>query len=347
MNKTEFIDALQRIAPALCSKGPVPVLSCFCFDEETATTYDNIVALQIPLKSSIVGGIQGQTLLNFLRASNGKTLKFSHVENQVKFTVGRAQLKMEMLPPDDFVFVFPERKDIIELPINKDFVDVLSKNLISMGEDLAQPWRMGITLLFTENSLILFSSDNITAAQSIISLECPKELVGFSLVLSPRFCSLLTKLSSNDEPELFILAKEWIEIDFKSGLRLFSRTIQDVRVDKYVSLFERIESKERTVSFPEDFQNCLARALVVLDQPQNQLSTMSLDKGKLMLFSKSLIGDIQDELDYEGEHLKTTVKCSPALLKRALKFTDKFCVIPDIGIIMEGDSFLYLVAVVN
>jgi DNA polymerase III sliding clamp (beta) subunit (PCNA family) len=350
MNRIETTEALKKASPALANNGIVPALECFLFEEKTITAYNDVLAIQLPCASGVSGIVQGKPLISYLNSLSAEEVKISKKDSNITFFVGKARLKLPISPVEDYPFTFPDDNipECIELPIDKVFLNALRKASISMGLDPAQPWRLGVTILFAKNKMFLFASNNITVTQVTLDLEAPKELIGTAVVLPPKFVTTL--LSLGDEVEYLLLTKEWIQAQNDEGLKIFSRSVQDARPDSYTEIFEGIMTKEIDDKFlviPEELEEGLGRAMIILDNAMDKFGAMIIENGALKLATKSSIGEARDEMKLKGKHEDIDIRFSPGLLEPGLKHALNFCVIPETAIVLQGNGFVYLVSVVQ
>jgi len=246
----------------------------------------------------------------------------------------------------DFVFELPNTKNAIELELEALVSSAFRICTASMGLDPAHPWRLGVTLFFEANAMHFYASDGFSGTRVVVSCEGLDPWAGTTVVMPPRFVELFIDASKRDEPSLLLIAKEWVEVTFKSGLRLFSRTVGEGDIEKFKGAFTTSITKGRDMNpqaLPEGFTGYLDRALVVLEGQTDKVATFTILDGKLRITAESSIGKFDDEVSFEG-HKNITVKASPELLKAALEGVEKMS-FTDQCVYLQGPGFVRVVRV--
>lgn len=332
MKRVELVAALKRVEPALATHELIPVFTCFRFDGKTVVAYDDVVGLRVACAFPFQGGVAGRVLVDFLSAARGKDLSVTTTKagendgdhsTNFELKVGRAKLKVPVVPLEDFLFKFPATKGADEVEVDEEFVAALERASSSMGKDPVHPWRFGVTVRFQNDSVLFYSTDNVSAGKVVMPY---KGLGGVrSTILPPRFVELLVKSMADDTVDHLYLGKGWAQADFRSGMRLMSRTVDQVEVKAYEKLFSSVDDAAKDIEVPNGFENALNRALVVLGhlKDEEKAMIMTVKEGKLRLNALSAIGEVNDLLRVPG-HPDVTITASPEQLKKALPYVNHF-----------------------
>jgi len=345
MDRKELLDVLNDVSPALSGKDFVPVFSCFCFDGDNVTAFDDVVALQRPFLFPLQGAIRGSVLLSFLKVSRAKDIEFEQHDTSVHVKAGRSKLDLPFIPKDKFVFEFP-KEDATAFDLNADFLLAFDKTMVSMGLDPARPWRLGITLSFKENYVSMYSSDNITIALGDVPFSYPKELEGTAVVVPPRFCKLLSDYSNTATAVKMKVTAGWVECIFDGSIRLFSKTVGGVDVaqfEKMVKVCMEGSAKDGA-PIPKGFESTLDKAAILLEDSQEKFADFSVQDGRLSVHAKTKLGELEDILTLEHPNVK--VKVAPALIKRTLKFAQGIAISPQCLTIFS-ENFLNFISVAS
>lgn len=352
MERSKVVDVLKKVEPGLAVKDLIPVFSCFCFSQGTVLAYNDVVALEHPLDSPIRGAVRGKVILDWLAASRAKDLKVEQEDSTVTIRAGRAKLDIPALPEADFLFKWPKQKGFSEIDLDSAFLEGLRKAMISMGTDPTHPWRLGVTVAFwgegKKCGVLFYSSDNKSATRVNVPLkeDGPSDLV---VILPPRLCELLVTLGRTDSPRKLLVTSKWVECQFKSGLRLFSKTMSNADVSTFETIFggAKGKAKSRLISLPKGLDRCLERAQVVLPFAAEPFSRVVIDGGKLVISTRSSAGDVRDALNIE-DHEDCDVMLSPELVRRALPHAEKFCALPtDSCLMFTSKGYEHLVTLVE
>ena len=340
MDRTELVARLERINPALATKEIVPTLTCFCFREGQAESYDDILGLRTDLDLGFEGGLKGSVLLNYLKASRAKEVIIEPENGAVKLKLGRSKLELPLVPAEDFVFQFPPLEDGIEFPITQDFLEVLRPAAISMGVNPSHPWRLGVTVSFQRGSVNLYSCDNPTISHVEAKISVPKELVGSVLILPPRLVDQL--LSRGASPSKLYFGPGWVQAGYKdSSTVLFARGIDDVRVEEFEGLLQQSTS-DKVYDIPDAMAGALDRVMVVLANSTDKYADITVKAGRLYMVSQSILGGVKES--FKTNHPDVEARASAEFLRRAIKHASQFH-IHDNYIVFRGDKgFTHIVA---
>jgi DNA polymerase III sliding clamp (beta) subunit (PCNA family) len=353
MNRTELLNTLKQVEPALATKDFIPVYACLCFTGKTVFAYDDVVALEAPLDGKTVGGVRGRLLLDWLGASRARELEVTQEkEGELLIKAGRAKLTAPLCGVDDFVFEWPkeDKADVSTLELKPEVRSALQKASVSMGSDPSHAWRCGVTMEVLADALVFYSSDNKTASKVSCKFSSPKKAVGKKVLLPPRFCELLINIGAGDKPEKLMFTSEWVETIFKSGVRLFSRCMDAVKLKTYEKIFTQTidaENAPKMVAIPKGFEQALERALVVARFAEDPHTELTVKDGKMVMKTKSPAGDVRDSCDV-GNHPDATERLAAEFIQRALPYADKFCIVPGKSCFaLRGSGFKHLISVVS
>lgn len=348
MKRTDLLEALRRVAPALANRKFVPIMSCFCFTAKEVVAYNDTVALGAPLASGLSGGLEGEVLLRWLGESRAPEVEISQDKKRVQLKASRSRLELKAMPPDAFVFEWPKVPEAdISLPLADELLEAIKKCCVSMGNDPSQPWQTGITVAFDKRQVRLYSTNNIAAFMTAIDLKVPKALRKLVLLLPPAFCSLLVATAGRDEAKDLLVDNAWVIARFASGLRLFGRVSTEASLEDYSSIFsDKLagQAEALLVPVPSGLTSTLARNRVVLNG-NDKFSQMVISEEKLVVSSKG-IGQVTDKVRMPGHH-DCKIEMSPEVLSSALEHAKKLCFIEGKCAVLRGKGFTRVVAVVT
>jgi DNA polymerase III sliding clamp (beta) subunit (PCNA family) len=344
MVREEFLAACKRVSAAISGRDLIPVFSCLCFGEKSVHAYDDVVALQFPLVSGLSGGIRGSLLLGWIGEAKAKELEVSQEGDNVTLKAGRAKLVTPIIASEDFLFKPPAREDASQRALDAEFLDALAKASISLGRDPSHPNRLGVTVVFSDEGSLFYSTNDRTACRVKIGKPASDAI---PVVLPPRFVELLGDVGKSDAPTKMYLTKDWVEVKFTSGLRLFSRTMSTSDVDAFKNIFTA-SKMPYSVAVPKGFDRALQRAQSVVSYAKDPFTKITADGNRLKLATKTPAGNVFDAVplaeEIEGGQ---SIEVLPDLVAKGLPHAEKFCILPD-RIVMTGASgFTYLVSNVS
>jgi hypothetical protein len=349
MIRTDFLDLLRRLSPALAKKDFVAIFQCFCFTGEEVYAYDDTLAIKAPCPTEFSGGVSGSMLLGFLAASRIKEIEILVEKEEITFKAGRSRMKAALVDPDEFLFEDPGEKGTT-LEIGGDFISAVAAALPFMGTNPSQPDLLGLTLVIGKTSYI-YASDNLTAVREAVEMKnLPKGAEKIILALSPRFCSLLVANHAKDPVKSLTLGKTWSRAEFSSGLTIYAPCVGEPSKEKYEEMFADILSGEagEFIDIPKAFGRCCDRAIVGTGGSSEVLTLIRYQKkGRLSLVTQNPGGEIRDTLKLKAPWADLQASIPAETLARAAERSETFCIVPGAYIAFRSESRIQIAAVVN
>lgn len=345
MKRADLLASLQRVQPALATKDFVAVFACFCFTKESVFAYDDVVAMQYPCKAPIKGAVRGEVLLSWLSSTKSKDLEVTQENQELSLKVGRSRLKTVLLPTSDFVFKIP-KDESSDLKITDSLADAIRVAMISLGQDPIRPWQSGLTFDFGKKAVTIYSTNNLSATVAEIAAKVPDDLQGKNYLLPPRFCELLSDLTRRDKGMTLKFGKSWIEAEFKSGLRLFSRIGKqtDIPAFKRVLSPKLLAKLDKMIDIPKALDDSLSRAELIVKTSKDPVASLKVVDGKLIVAASSTIGQLKDTIKLK-DHDDVAVEVHPTLFRKALLHSEQFWIVPDTCVGFKGKDFTHIVAI--
>lgn len=344
MDRQLLTTTLKKLEPALLDNGQMPVLGCYCFGEKSVHSYNAQLGLSRPYTEKFNppfrGAVRGKLLLGFLNNCGGKDVEFETEghEGSILFKCGRPRIEIPTLLPTDFLFEQPAMDKAREIIVSAALLDSLKLISSNMGSDPTHPWRMGVTMVSTESGDDFYATNNRTITR--VTLGTP-EGEAKSYLFPPRFVQLLLSLIKEDEPRRIHVAKSWVRASFKSGLKLFSKSIAEIKSKEYFGMVNPIMEREaKPVAIPAGLEQCLQRAMVVSRYATQPVTTLKCSKGKLKLITQSDAG-LDDSVNFEQEEME--VKVPPELLLNGMKNASHMTIFEDC-VRFTGKGYVHLVA---
>lgn len=344
---------LDRIAPALSTKDLIQVLACFCFGKTEVYAYDDQVCLIHPYDGhedfvpNIRGAVRGRLLLDFLHASRSKTVEVEGTAGSGSMTVkcGRAKLDVPVLPESDFLFEPPPMKKAKEITLSETFLGDLRTAAASMGHDPSNPWRLGVTLIYNDAGYAMYSTDNktITRVTSGSEVDPDQDLV---TLLPPRFVELLLDLSKKDVASTLQFTKDWVQIQFAGGMRLFSKSISGASPKEYVRMVGGVEGRaDKPSELPKGIDRCFERALTVTPFAKEPFTQLSVKGDRLRFKTISPAGEVADSLPLTGAK-EISIRVPPEIARKGLGRAKSLTLFEDC-IRLGGKGYLHLIATIQ
>lgn len=351
MQRLELLDILDLAKPALAAKDFIPIFTYFCFDRHNVFAYNDLVGIQVPCETPISGAVAGERLMALLRTHESGKVNFKQDSSgeELQIKVGNVTwIRLPFLPPDDFLFEFPQIKTKFKIILNDSFVEGLKSCLVSSSEDTSRPDTMGITLVLGEQ-IILYSTDNQTLTEYFVDMDGIKsEADRRVLVLSSDFCSVLLSLyRALDEGEEAILyiEKKHLIAEFGDCLAYcrLSPFLTPPDHAKTVGHYLKGVRKKDFISIPKGFSGALERSVLLLDPAQRSICDFSISEGSLTLSTSSYLGKSRDLFKLKVALVDIAVLVDPRFLLRVMDFAESMCFKKHCVILRGGANYLHLV----
>ena len=351
--RDELLSLMMLVRSALATQSFIPAWTHIRLAEGSATTYNDTASISVktPLLGMNPGCVPGELFIKALSSFNADSVLLQEHPNEraLVVTSGRSKLKIPTLPVEDFKM--PVLKGApASIDLNDDILAAIGKCLFSVGTDPTHPEQMGVTLGAPNGLAVLYSTDNMTisrcATKSAISLP------GDAPVILPTFfCEQLLSLAKAyiDDDIVLNVYPGALQVVFGKKATLLTKTLVDMEVRDFEDVIKKyldIETlKAATMPIPKSFDAAFNRAMLILALETDKATTVTPSSEGVTLFSKSSLGESDDEFTLDKKVRVKPFKVDPGHVLRAAKscgsvaFYDRVLVLctPDI-------SFVHLVA---
>lgn len=349
MLRKDLLVDLNTIAPGLANKDLIPLLTHVWFTGTRVMTFNEQIAISASCKTDFVGAVPGEVLIKLVSASKARDVELIQDGNILQIKMGGSKLKLNMLEMEETLFKMPpQKKEYILFPKSKTkiFIDAIRSCLRSTSTDTSAPERIGITLISTGKTILMYSTNNATISHEELPIINKPKFT--RVILSSIFCEQLVAIADRSEEIEIEIHDEFSLVIFDKKISLFGNLIQDSDspLDFQRIMKERIpENYVKNVSIPSRMALAIERALVITQSKVDEVdSEFSIKDGIMTIYSKSKIyGDITDRIKLEGKHPDTKIKVHCKYLKKDLSFFKNMFVTKDCWI-MLGEKSIYLIA---
>jgi DNA polymerase III sliding clamp (beta) subunit (PCNA family) len=349
MDRDEFYDKLQTVAPALSDSDLIPVLRHFWFTGDALMAFNDHIAISIPFPTEFKGAVPGDSLLslvgNCIPTGKNKEVVMTVNDNHLHIKIWRTKMDLPLLEPDNFIFEMPQLKQATQFPVDGEtFCAAIKQCMLSVSTDTSVPDQLGITLIPDNSRLLLFSTDNSTLTHSHVKLT--KAVTIKRVILPTMFCEQLERFGNGKELQLEIFEDHAM---FRAGdVTVFGRLIASPRPLDFVNIFERNvpeANRKKLVSIPSRLKLALERAVVITESRVDRTKTeLKIEDQRLKLQSKSAArGSVDDVITLKETHDDVSIMVNPVLLKNGYPHFEKM-LFTDRCAIMTKDKTTYLIA---
>lgn len=299
MKRLELLGALKMAAPALSKKGLIPVFTCFCFHDKTVTAFNDTLAIRVPCSLEMEGCIDGDTLLKFIRASKAGKVEIVEVKKKnVRMKFGRSRVRWPFYPVKDFLFEpETEGEEAHRFKVKDKFMRALEAALISPGTNPAAPNRMGVTMVFEENGIVLYSTDGISMTRVRVNMKfkLPRKILKRPVMMDTVFVQALVDHHRVDKIKYLGITEDTVEAWSQEGVWFYIRQRLDAEPKVFTDVFREHRNRARFMA-PKGFDRALQRAIVLIDAGGGRDVRLSLRDGRVYLKTETLAGDVKDVL---------------------------------------------------
>lgn len=346
MKRSELQTVLDKVSPALSTKGLVPAFACICFTGKVVQTYNDVIALQTKFGSDYVGGVIGKLLQTFVKTAATEEIDFLPDGESLLLKSGRSKLSVTPLSESEFVFKMPSIKKGNKIKCPESLVSAIQRVCLSLGRDPGFPTTMGVTIIPKEKGVYLCSAEGSSAITRVFLKDKDfSEALPGTILLPPQLCDFFLKIASKDSPSNMYLAEDWVIFTFESKLKLFSRLGEEVDPELFEGAVKQhyMPNKKAFVSLPPGTEGALDRALAVLDAAPEKIGTVAVKKSRLRIGATTSAGSLIDVLKLPG-HENVSIRLDLTRFKAALQFADSICITEDSVLLKQG-TLVHIIAV--
>lgn len=341
--RSALLVALNTVKPALSVKGLIEELTHVWFDGNSITAYnDGDLGIQVPFKSDFKGGLPGALLLGLMHNSRAKEVELEPTDDgHMKLVAARTRAKLAVLDADRAVWSpsVPKKKATLEL--TESFMSALKAVLVSVGNDTSIPEKLGVTLSFLSGNLSLYTTDSKSVCA--VLLEDGYPMKDGSLILPTAFCEQLLRLFP--EGGSLWLTNDSAMVKNDHGITLFSKLIDCASPLDFVQTIAAHTNTPKDAEFdvPSKLALALDRVMVLLDGVVGESVDMAVFAGNLRLeASVEGRGSIKESIAVPDNVPEMSIRIDPALIKRALPYS-QLMVVTDAAVVLYGSGgFVYL-----
>jgi DNA polymerase III sliding clamp (beta) subunit (PCNA family) len=353
MQRTELIEVLEMLRPAIADKGLVPIFTTYCFTGSELYAYNDDLGILTQWESNQPFAVDGNTLLGLLKNSRAKEVEFVFNDENtdagsVLVKAGRSRFRLPFFTEEEFLFDSPANGAAWDIQIDVDaaFMEGLQFCMVTTSTDNTMPALMGVTLRKEGKGLGLFSCDGDCISRYGFKGKPTDE----QYTLPNDFCSAMVKIVAGElGGTKLMLNKEWAWVSFKQGedrtIEIFGRILSaSDKIDHAELIKKTVKAEPDYLGVPDGLDNALSRARVVADS-ESLPTVISFDaEGKLRLSTESKsLGIVKDMLPTDG-HPEVKAAVSAALMQRALTVSDRLAVLENCTVYRKGDNLFQIIS---
>jgi len=293
LNKSDLLDALEKVKPGLANREIIEQSTCFTFLGDRVVTYNDEISVSHPVKGlNVTGAVKAQTLYAFLNKIKKDEVDFEWKENQIVIKAGRA--KAGLLFENEVKLPLEEELGEIEnwVPLPDKFVEGLKLCYPCASRDMS---RAILTCIHLTGDIIE-ASDTF----QIIRYRLPSEIISGESILIPA--TSVRELVKYDVKEM-ACTEAWIHFRTDEGTVFSARTIEG----EFPDTAPHMEIEGDEFRFPDTMREALDKAIVFarddLSLEEISVVTVEVKPQRITIKAKNSYGWFEEVLksSYEGK----------------------------------------------
>jgi DNA polymerase III sliding clamp (beta) subunit (PCNA family) len=328
VNRSELLEALERVRPGLSSKEMIEQTTSFAFKGGRVMTYNDEISVSHPIKGlDIEGAVKAEELHKFLSKTKKDEIELEIVESEIQITAGKAKMGITLqeeikLPLEEL----GEIKGWEKIP--KNFVAALKFASFSCSQDANKPI---LTCLHIDGEIVE-SSDCFRLTRYKLQKKFP-----FSCLLPASAARDLIKYPITEVTS----GQGWAHFKTEEGTVFSCRVFEG----EFPNSGELFKVKGEEISFPASINNLLEKAQIFSKREftLDEIVVITLSNKRIVINSKSDCGWFEEEtqIKYSGEPISFLVH--PSFLKDICSQSST-CIIGETIIKFVGENWEHLVA---
>jgi DNA polymerase III sliding clamp (beta) subunit (PCNA family) len=330
MKKIDLLNALEIVKPGLASREVIEQTNAFAFMNGRVVTYNDEISLSHPVEGlTITGAVKAEELYQLLRKIKKDEIVIDVNNNEITLNAGKAKaglvLQSEIKLPLEEV---DTHGDWHKLP--EGFIKPLRFAMAACTRDNSQPV---LTNVHVNKKGFVEGSDNFRMTRYTLAKRMPVE----TFLIPATSVRELIKLNPVEIAE----GEGWVHFRTAGDTVLSCRVTADAYPD--TEQFLNVEGSE--ITFPKTIIDILERAEVFAKGDGAEEVSISMEKSRITVHSKSETGWYKEEAstNYEGDAIEFTIV--PYLLKDILSET-QVCIYNGDVLMFAGENWVYVSAVI-
>jgi len=325
MNKDTLLEAMATIKPGIANDSLAEHSDLVLFKRNQLVSYNDEIAVSVPFKTNLTGGISAIELFKLLQRLEEKEIKIEQKKNQFLLTCGKTRAGFNIQEVSFPNLITNGDKTWKRLP--KNFLDALSFCLFSASSDIS---RGILTCLKTEKNTMI-SCDNFRLTR----YQLASRIAGTLLIPGDAVQALI-----NHNPIKYSQDNTWLHFQNKNEATFSCRTIPGEFPD--ISNLFKVSGEE--IKLPEELKQTLLRAEILSgDTDVERTVDITLSKGKIICKAKNSIGWVTEAIKTKYNGQTTSFAIDPRLLLQILDHAYE-AIINDNRIRFDGESFTHVIA---
>lgn len=347
VNRSDLLDAISLVKPALAVVDFIPVMTHFWFDKQTVTAYNDALAIQVSFDSPWHCAVPGDMLPKILSSMNGDDVELTQKNLLVKIAGDGSEIELPVIDQSKFLWKLPEEaKGSVVFKVTQEFLSVLQKCVAGVSKDATRQASLGVTLDVIDGEALLYSTDNVTISHGWVKVADVAELKNPIIIPAP-FCESLIALAKSigDDEIALEITDSYVLADVSGGAFLHSKLIaaQPYDFEKVIEGSFDVKRLSKAMDFPTQLLVALKRVSTVLSREKEKEVVITLEDNYLDMKGSSAFGKIDEQIPMMGSGGGAKFKANPDLLSRGAELGTKI-LFEEKVIVFIGQNFYHLIS---
>jgi DNA polymerase III sliding clamp (beta) subunit (PCNA family) len=355
VTRTELVEKLETVAPAIAVNGLIPILTHFWFTGKTLLAHNDQIAISVPFRLDFAGAVP-DALLHLLKNSRAKDVEFDEQgrDNELVIKAASSKFRLNVIPADDFkaIFEMPKPDEGKAFAVDgKKFVSHLNCCLRSTSIDTSHPDYLGVTLIPVNQGLHFYGTNGATLSHASLKIKGGAGLKS-RVCLSAAFCRELLRLADKDKPLMIEIHDGFSLYQNSKGVTIYGKLVRSPKPLDYEGMIDHHFSEadeKRLVPIPTKMELVLERACIIAATNKDPVrTTITVKKGVATFETVSPVaGEVVDTIQLEGKDVKdVSLRVDPKDLRNGYGSFDQL-LISDRCVVFANDAQVYMVAAAN
>lgn len=323
MKREELMMKLDLLKASLSVSDIIPSLQYFYFDTNSIVAYNGNQVAKIDYKTEIDCLLPGGILLDILKSFSSDTVFFECKKNSVLIKSGSSRVKLNNLPKDSFISFDLGISEALEVPLTLDFIVGLEKCLISLASNIGIASMDGMTLDVSPKFSALYSTDDGSISEYILSDFPTKKFV--KILLPKLFCEQVIIWFREFGEGMLVLGDNGVKVSFSEG-EIYSKVNKEVEFVNFKKMLSQFIGLKFS-SVPENLDSILARSLLLTSSEIVHSIKVEASGDNLDFMSKGRHGYNRDSSTIESDFDDFEFNVDSRLIRRVLPLIKEFSLV--------------------
>lgn len=342
-----LLQALGFARHSLLSNDFIPVLSHFCFMDDTLYAYNDVSAVIVKHQTGLDCALRGDVLLGVLEAGAGDKVEIKTNKDMIaEINAGGSKIKMPALGSSDFIFTLPNEEPNIILPFGEEVINAFKLCLITVGQDALRPEFTGITARIAKQEACFYSSDNSTVSRKSMKVLGKKEITA---VLPKSTCQQALDIYSavvtdqkKQKPKMLIGDKYVVfTFDSEPDVTIVSKLLEVESADFEKILKDQMKGAE-PFDIPDEFAHAIKRAEILLSKDLDQRCEIGTDGKSAYVNVTGQLGEMAARMPAKTKTSRAVI-VNPMHVSRVIEHCKTISISNGAALLLSAENYLNLI----